>query len=75
MNLEEKLISKNKQCQIVCNYLKELCNNVKFLTIDLNYKKGYNIYLNSDIYLLGYPLGKTVEYSPGKIKSISKGEF
>ena len=55
--------------------LKELCNNVKFLTIDLNYKKGYNIYLNSDIYLLGYPLGKTVEYSPGKIKSISKGEF
>lgn len=31
MNLEEKLVSKDKQCQIVCNYLKELCNNDEFL--------------------------------------------
>lgn len=31
MNLEEKLISKDKQCQIVCNYLKELCNNDGYL--------------------------------------------
>lgn len=31
MNLEEKLISKDKQCQIVCNYLKELCNNDEYL--------------------------------------------
>jgi hypothetical protein len=31
MILEEKLISKNKQCQIVCNYLKELCNNDEYL--------------------------------------------
>ena len=31
MNLEKKLISKNKQCQIVCNYLRELCNNDEYL--------------------------------------------
>lgn len=31
MILEEKLISKDKQCQIVCNYLKELCNNDEYL--------------------------------------------
>ena len=31
MNLEEKLICKDKQCQIVCNYLKELCNNDEYL--------------------------------------------
>ena len=56
--------------------LKELCNNVKFLTIDLNYKKGYNIYLNKEIYILGYPLGNSVEYSPGKTKKINpEGEL
>ncbi|MCR5461862.1 MAG: PcfK-like family protein [bacterium] len=31
MNLEEKLISKDKQCQIVCDYLKELCNSDEYL--------------------------------------------
>ncbi len=31
MNLEEKLLSEDKQCQIVCNYLKELCNSDEYL--------------------------------------------
>lgn len=31
MNLEEKLLIENKQCQIVCNYLKELCNSDEYL--------------------------------------------
>jgi len=55
---------------IQINDLNDLCSNIKFLSIDLNYKKGYNIYLNSNIYLLGYPYGKNVECSSGKIKDI-----
>ena len=31
MNLEEKLVSKDKQCQMVCDYLKELCNSDEYL--------------------------------------------
>ena len=61
---------------IQINDLNELCNNIKFLSIDLNYKKGYNIYLNKEIYILGYPLGNSVEYSPGKTKKINpEGEL
>ena len=45
------------------NNLTELCNSVKFLEIDLNYKKGYEIYLKKDVVILGYPLGKSIESS------------
>ena len=60
---------------IQINDLKELCNNIKFLSIDLNYKMGYDRYLNNDIYLLGYPHGKSVECSTGKIANISENEL
>ena len=57
------------------NDLEELCHNIKFFTIDLNYKKGYNIYWNNNIFILGYPFGKKIECSTGIIKEISKIEF
>ena len=60
---------------IQINNLNELCNRIKFLEIDLNYKKGYQVYLNNDIITLGYPLGKTVECCPGKITQIMDNEF
>jgi hypothetical protein len=60
---------------IQINNINELCDKVKFLEIDLNYKKGYQVYLNNDIITLGYPLGKTVECCPGKITQIMDNEF
>ena len=60
---------------IQINDLKELCISVKFLEIDLNYKKGYDIYLNTHIFILGYPLRDSVESSPGKISKISDNEL
>ena len=61
---------------IEINDLKELCLNVKFLEIDYNYMKGSNnIYLNNDVFLLGYPFGNNVECSDGKIANILNYEF
>ena len=57
------------------NNLKELCNCVLFLEIDLNYKKGYQVYYNKDVIILEYPFGKSVEYCPGKITQIIDKEF
>ena len=57
------------------NDLNDLCSNIKFLSVDLNYKMGYYKYINRDIYLLGYPYGKNVECSPGKIKDIINNEL
>ena len=60
---------------IQINDLKELCLSVKFLMIDLDYKDGYNIYLNKKVFVLGYPFGNDVVCSPGKITSIYNNEF
>ena len=60
---------------IQINDLKEICNSIQFLEIDLNYKKGYNIYVNNDVFILGYPFGNSVECSPGKIIQISEFKF
>ena len=60
---------------IPINNINELCDKVKFLEIDLNYKKGYQVYLNNDIITLGYPLGKPVECCPGKITKIMDNGF
>ena len=57
------------------NDLNDLCSNIKFLSVDLNYKMGYHKYINRDIYLLGYPYGKNVECSSGKIKDIINNEL
>ena len=60
---------------IKINDMKDLCSQIKFLFIDLNYKMGYNIYLKKDIYLLGYPYGKDIELSKGQITNIGENEF
>ena len=60
---------------IPINDLADLSNCVKFLEIDLNYQKGFNAYLNADIFALGYPFGSKVEVSKGKIIKISQNEF
>ncbi len=57
------------------NNLTELCKCVKFLEVDLNYKKGYQVYLNSDVIILEYPFGNPVECCPGIIKEIIGKEF
>ena len=79
LNKNERYIKAYKDPEditiIQINDLEALCSNVKFLSIDLNYKKGYDIYVNKDIYLLGHPLGKSVECSPGKITSIKNNAF
>ena len=60
---------------IEINDLKELNRHVKFLEVDLNYKKGYQVYLNNDVFALGYPLGNKVECSLWKITEIKNNEF
>ena len=52
----------------------------KFLEPDLNYKNGYNIYLNDYFYLAGYPQNNPIKIersvSYGKItKILDKPEF
>ena len=60
---------------IKINDLEKLFSNIKFFSVDLNYKMGYNIYLKKDIYLLGYPYGKNVTLSPGYISNIQNHEL
>ena len=56
--------------------LYDLCDKIKFLSVDFSYKNGgYYRYVNNDVYLLGYPSGNSIECSTGKITSISVNEF
>ena len=50
-------------------------NEIKFLDYDMNYKKGYYIYKDDDIFSIQYPLGKEVSCASGKIININKYEF
>jgi hypothetical protein len=43
----------------------------KFLNLDLNYKNGYNIYIDKNLYLAGYPQNKLNKNE----RSISSGEI
>ena len=60
---------------IQINSLEELCKNVAFLEIDMNYINGYTNYLNKDVFTLGYPFGKDLDFSPGTITNISENLF
>ena len=79
LNLKERYILFFKEPSDIAlrkiNDLIELCNHIKFLIVDLNYKNGFNFYLNNKIFILGYPLGNTLECSSGKIRNISDNEF
>ena len=51
--------------------------NSKYLYPDLNYKNGYNLYINKYFYLAGYPSTNNNErcFSAGQIKTIKINEF
>jgi len=53
----------------------EIYKDIKFLDYDNNYKNGYEIYNNIDVFFINHPLGKSVECARGKIKKINDYEF
>ena len=65
-----------KPKDITCIQIKENeINNITYLNYDLNYKRGYNQYLNIEALALGYPKGNDLSSGSGKIKGINKFEF
>ena len=50
-------------------------DDIKFLNYDLNYSKGYDIYENAEIFLIGHPLGKGAKCASGTIQKIIDFEF
>ena len=52
----------------------EICNEIKFLTYDLNYILGYEIYKNGYVFMVGYPHGEE-SCGTGKIVNVEKYEF
>ena len=53
----------------------EIIKNIAFLDYDLNYIKGYNQYINIDLFTLEYPKNE-IEVASGKIiKIINNNEF
>ena len=53
----------------------ELYKEIELLEYDLNYKYGYHIYKNADVFTIGYPSGKDASCSSGKIINIEDFEF
>ena len=50
-------------------------DDILFLDYDFNYKKGYYIYKNADIFLIQHPHGQSAEHASGKIVNINDFEF
>ena len=53
----------------------EIFNDIEFLDYDSNYTKGYYIYINTDVFSIGYPEGGSAAYSNGKITKLNEYEF
>jgi len=53
----------------------EIYKDIKFLDYDKNYKNGYEIYNNADVFSINHTLGKSVECEKGKIIKINDYEF
>ena len=53
----------------------EIYNDIELLNYDLNYKNGYEIYKNVDIFSVEHPLGKSAACASGKIVNINNYEF
>ena len=49
--------------------------DILFLDYDINYKRGYQIYKNASIFLIGHSNGENANYSRGKIINIYDFEF
>ena len=45
-------------------------NNIQYLSIDLNYSKGYQFYKDKEVFTAGYPKGEKLAAGNGKIKGI-----
>jgi V8-like Glu-specific endopeptidase len=52
----------------------EICKEIKFLTYDLNYILGYDIYKNGYVFTVGYPLGE-LYHAYGEIVDIKDYKF
>ena len=53
----------------------EIYNDIILSDYDMNYKRGYEFYEDSDVFSLEYPYGKNVVNASGKIKHIDNYEF
>ena len=53
----------------------EIFKDIEFLEYDSNYRKGYDIYNNIDIFSIIFPLEDNMEYISGKIIKINNYEF
>ena len=53
----------------------EIYNDIKFLEYDMNYKKGYQIYKNADIFTIEHPNGDDASCASGTIINIEDYEF
>jgi len=52
----------------------DICKEIKFLTYDLNYILGYEIYKNGYVFTVGYPLGE-LYHAYGEIVDIKDYKF
>ena len=53
----------------------KIYNDIELLDYDMNYKKGYEFYKNSDVFSIEYPYGKEAVNASGRIKDIDGNEF
>ena len=53
----------------------EIFEDIELLDYDLNYKKGYMIYKNVDIFSIEHPLGKEAACASRKIIDVIDFEF
>ena len=53
----------------------EIYGDIEYLTYDLNYKQGYLIYKNLDIFTIEHPNGEDASCASGKIIDIEDYEF
>jgi len=77
LNLKNRHINYFREIDIASIEIKdsdEIWNEIKFLTYDLNYILGYEIYKNGYVFMVGYPGGKE-SCVTGKIVNVEKYEF
>ena len=77
LNLKNRHIDYFQEIDITLLEIKDtddICNEIKFLTYDLNYILGYEIYKNGYVFTVGYPRGEELCGS-GQIVNIEKYEF
>ena len=53
----------------------DIYSDIDFLDYEPNYQKGYNIYNNSDIFSIHFPLGGEAACASGKVIEIDKDQF